>query len=500
MTRVHTDSTIRWLSRTILPPGNLTSLRRAIAGTPHGVMLESVAQDRTFGRFSIYAWDAVRIITTVEESERNIFGILRDQLCPAASFDSPPELPFVGGWIGYLAYECGGWIEPTARHNPSYVSRFPMARWMLVDTVVVFDRLRDAWHVAGVELPARLRPAARPPLADRLDVAESFVANSDVDDRCEHAPVPDSFPSVRAKVHPAGQWAYSQESYFERVRRVLEYIRAGDVFQVNLARGYQAPVAEAPIAVYERLCCRNPSIYAAYLSVGPDMPGAAILSSSPELFLSLRGRRVMTRPIKGTRPRGGDADADRLAAEELSGCVKDRAELNMIIDLERNDLGRVCEYGSVRVLDDGCIERHPTVLHRTASITGILRPEANAIDLLRATFPGGSITGAPKVRAMQIINELEPGPRGPYCGAIGYLGLDGDLQLNLAIRTLTIADQVAELFVGSGLVADSVPEEELAELEAKAAGMLAALSVDVRVTQTAAAMPVALIPVEAPNG
>ncbi len=482
------DTPIHWLSRTITPPGNPTAFRHAVARIPFGILLESIAQNRTFGRFSIYAWDAADVWPSPEAIEANPFEALRRQCRPWARFVGPrssaslpaPELPFVGGWIGYLSYECGRFVEPTAGWHADAPSRIPIAQWMLADTVVIYDRLRDAWHVAGVELPERLRPSGRASLYERLDAAEAFVADRGSQSCIQ--PIDEPSLALRAgsdrRDVADGHWTSSRDEYFARVRRTLDYIRAGDIFQANLARGYRTSVNISPFELYERLCRKNPAVYAAFLRIGTSDDDAAILSSSPELFLSLRGRRVMTRPIKGTRPRGRDEAEDCLAENELVASEKDRAELNMIIDLERNDLGRVCEFGSVRVLDEGCIETHPTVLHRTASITGLLRPDADAIDLLSATFPGGSITGAPKVRAMQIIQELEQLPRGPYCGAIGYIGLDGDMQLNLAIRTLTITDGVAEFFVGSGIVADSVPEEEYAELEAKAAGMLAALSTD----------------------
>jgi para-aminobenzoate synthetase component 1 len=279
--------------------------------------------------------------------------------------------------------------------------------------------------------------------------------------------------------HTEGErWSYSREAYLAKAERTLEYIRAGDIFQANIARRCRVPVASHPYEIYERLQEVNPSTFAAYLPLSPPnsiAAPAAIVSASPELFLQLRSGTVTTRPIKGTRPRGVTPGEDEQARRALAGSIKDRAELNMIIDLERNDLGRVCEYGTVRVESDGDIEALPTVFHRTATITGRLRQDADVIDLLRATFPGGSITGAPKVRAMQIINELEPAPRGPYCGAIGYLGLNGEMMLNLAIRTLVIRDGAADVMVGSGIVADSEPEEEYAELEAKAAGMFAAL-------------------------
>lgn len=444
----------------------------AVGGQSHAVMLESVAQSKTFGRFSVYAWSPARVICERPDEHDNPFTQLEKVCRPWMPSAAASDLPFVGGWIGYLTYEAGRHVEPSAARAGNGESPLPEWKWSLFDSALVHDRLRDQWFAAAVDLPPHLAEKPRAPMAARLEelirIAESAVA-----------------PPQRKSIQPKspGRWGYSREHYFEKVERALEYIAAGDIFQVNIARPFEIELPADPIDVYQRLCEVNPAIYAAYLQV-PESPGAspsAVISSSPELFLSVRGRRVTTRPIKGTRPRGQTPEEDAAASAELTASEKDRAELNMIIDLERNDLGRVCEYGSVRVLEDGCVETHPTVFHRTASITGLLRPDMDAIDLLRAAFPGGSVTGAPKVRAMQIINELEPTPRGAYCGAIGYIGLDGDMQLNLAIRTMTVTAGRAFLLVGSGIVSDSHPAEEFDELAAKAAGMLRALGVDPRV-------------------
>jgi para-aminobenzoate synthetase component 1 len=379
-----------------------------------------------------------------------------------------PDVPFIGGWIGFLAYEAGRFVEPAAGWKAAD-HRLPLSHWEFYDTVLIHDRRGDRWVVAGVEVPGGIGGATRPPLSLRIESIEDFVRACDrmSDKPCKR----------RTKlIHGKGEWNYGRSAYFSKISQALDYIRAGDIFQVNLARRFRAEMACAAPLLYERLCETNPAAHAAYLNV----PGAQILSSSPELFLALRDGIVVTRPIKGTRPRGRTPIADEQSRRELANSDKDRAELNMIVDLERNDLGRVCEYGTIRVIDDGRIEAHPTVFHRTATIVGRPRENADAIDLLRATFPGGSITGAPKVRAMQIIHELEPDPRGAYCGAIGYIGVNGDMQLNLAIRTLTVADGLADLSVGSAIVADSDPEEEFGELEAKAAGMFAALGIDGR--------------------
>jgi para-aminobenzoate synthetase component 1 len=434
-------------------------------------MLESVAEAQSGGRYSIFAVDAVRIECFQGAGGNDPFAQSARRWRPWRRLAQEPDLPFIGGWVGMISYEAGEFTEPTAQWCRR-AEHAPMAQWSLFDTVLIHDACDDLWTVAGLELPDDLAGKARPALEDRLSRMESFVAQA------THPRLPIGIDPFTSRI---GEWNISREKYLKQVRRALEYIRAGDIFQVNLARRFRLATDAHPVSIYQRLCEKNPAAFAAYVPIrrpdGRDDRSAAVLSSSPELFLHLRGSDVTTRPIKGTQPRGTDRQHDAAASRALAESEKDRAELNMIIDLERNDLGRVCEYGSVRVLSDGEIESHPTVFHRTATIRGRLRPGLDAVDLLRATFPGGSVTGAPKVRAMQIINELEPDARGPYCGAIGYVGLDGNMQLNLAIRTLTLAAGFVDCFVGSAIVADSDPIEEYRELKAKAAGMMAALGV-----------------------
>jgi len=271
------------------------------------------------------------------------------------------------------------------------------------------------------------------------------------------------------------RWNFTRASYTAAVRRALEYIAAGDVFQVNLSQRCSVALPRQPGSVYERLLARTPAAYGALL----DYHDHAIVSNSPELFLRVRphpdgsGRRqVLTRPIKGTRPNAPGM------LQQLRDSAKDEAELNMIVDLERNDLGRVCEVGSVKVTERRAIEEHPTVYHGVATVAGALRPDVGFVDLLRATFPGGSVTGAPKIRAMQIIDELEPVRRGPYCGAIGYVAGRHDLAFNVAIRTIVVTpDGLAHVSVGGGIVADSDPAAEYEETLVKARATLAALGV-----------------------
>ena len=255
-----------------------------------------------------------------------------------------------------------------------------------------------------------------------------------------------------------------REPFLQAVRRAQEYIAAGDIYQVNLSQRFQCAVtADAP-AIYLALRETNPAPYAAYLDIGD----AQILSSSPECFLKISGRQVTTRPIKGTRPRSADP-------AELLRSPKDNAELLMITDLERNDLGKVCEFGSVRVTELRRVETYATVHHLVSTVTGTLRADVSHLDCVRACFPGGSITGAPKIRAMEIIDELEPVARGVYCGAIGYFGPGGESQFNIAIRTVVVKDGRATFHAGAGIVADSDPQAEYEETLAKAQGIFHAL-------------------------
>ncbi len=261
--------------------------------------------------------------------------------------------------------------------------------------------------------------------------------------------------------------SFTRERYEGAVARAIEYIAAGDVFQVNLSQRFTAGLTMQPAYIYQWLVRNAPARYGAYL----NYDDYCLISNSPELFLKIDGRHITTCPIKGTRPLG-----DRMA-DELLASVKDTAELNMIVDLERNDLGRVCETGTVRVTEPRQIEQHPTVYHGVATIEGTLREDVTLVDVLRATFPGGSVTGAPKIRAMQIVDELEPVRRNAYCGAIGYVARDGNCAFNLAIRTMTAKDGLIHIPVGGGIVADSVPAAEYEETLVKAKAMFEALGI-----------------------
>jgi para-aminobenzoate synthetase component 1 len=264
---------------------------------------------------------------------------------------------------------------------------------------------------------------------------------------------------------------FSSQDYLETVRRAIEYIHAGDCFQVNIAQRLLYPEKDHPARLYRRLRKCNPAPFGGYL----DMGDFVLASASPERFLRVDNGEVEARPIKGTRPRGPSPAEDRIIMEELLASGKDRAENIMIVDLLRNDLGRVCQYGTVRVPDLCRLETYEYVHHLVSEVRGRLRDGLGPIDLLRAAFPGGSVTGAPKIRAMEIIAELEPTARGPYCGSLAYLGFDGSVDSSILIRTFTIGRGWVQFPVGGGIVADSDPEREYDETLHKAEGLIRAL-------------------------
>jgi para-aminobenzoate synthetase component 1 len=266
---------------------------------------------------------------------------------------------------------------------------------------------------------------------------------------------------------------FDRQGYLAAVRRAIDYVHAGDCFQVNIAQRLLTPAVLPPAELYGRLRERNPAPFAGYFEISDR---TALLSASPERFLRVTDGEVETRPIKGTRPRGETPAADQARIDELLHSEKDRAENVMIVDLLRNDLGRVCRYGSVCVEAVCQLETHPYVHHLVSEVRGRLRPELGPIDLLRAAFPGGSVTGAPKIRAMEIIAELEPTRRGPYCGSVGYLGFDGSMDTSIVIRTYAVKDGMVTFQAGGGIVADSDPAAEYEETLDKARALIAALS------------------------
>jgi len=358
--------------------------------------------------------------------------------------------PFWGGFFVYLAYEFSGRLE----HLPGPKGDFPGPLAVAVEVHAGLVRDHRSGRAAAFCTGAKA--------AERLEALVRWAGR--LPEEPWRAPVED----LPAPVEAPG------EVYMEGVRQAREYIRAGDVFQVNLARAWQAGPLAAPDtpALYDRLRRANPAPFAALARL-PD--GTEVLSSSPERLLRVRNGDAETRPIAGTRPRSAEAEADRALSDELQRHPKERAEHVMLIDLERNDLGRVCEAGSVEVDELMALETYAHVHHITSNVRGRLASGQDSEDALRALFPGGTITGCPKVHCMEIIHELEPRPRGPYTGSMGYLCYDGAADLNILIRTLVVAEGRLEFLTGAGIVADSVPEQELEETRAKARGLLRAL-------------------------
>ena len=367
------------------------------------------------------------------------------------------EIHFCGGAVGYFGYEFGARGEGVLPSSPE-VGDLPDAQFGFYDGVIAFD------------LSSGKTFAVANPVAQRSAAAIMANLRAAVSDALAEAP-PDL---LRAEKSAAGPLVsnLTHEDYLKRVQRVKAYIAAGDVYQVNLSQRFAMATSEPSFIIYERLRKFSPAPFGAYFNGGDFQ----ILSSSPELFLRIDAEGcAVTRPIKGTRPRGRDAVADQRLSAELLASEKDQAELLMIVDLERNDLGRVCRFGSIRVEERCRLEVHPTVFHLVATISGQLAEGYDQFDCLRSMMPGGSITGAPKIRAMQIIDELEPCRRNIYTGSIGYLGFNGTCDLNIAIRTILCREGSAYYQVGGGIVSDSDPESEYQETLTKGRAMRAAL-------------------------
>jgi len=429
---------------------------------PGLLLLESICRQTPYARYSILACRPVDHLVADAASDdaqpRQAWQKLSASI--RLNGDRPYDLPFTGGWAGYLPYEFGeAHIGMAARSAAAPGTDRP--RMGLYDTTAIYDHRKRRWYIVACELEQSCRPVKTrlEELEAGLRAARRFEPYVQEVGGGLAPPVPLPTPNMH------------RQDYLRRVSRAQAHIRAGDIYQLNLTQRFTTEAAIDPVELYLRLRQCNRSAFAALIRDGHRW----VLSSSPELFLNCDGRRVVTRPIKGTAPRPR-APADVTAARRaLAASEKDRAELNMIIDLLRNDLGRVCEFGSIRVAAEGDIEVHPTVLHRVATIIGRLRGDATPVGLLASSFPGGSVTGCPKIRAMQIIRELEPTPRDVYCGAIGYLGLDGAMCLNVAIRTMLYDQGQLHIYSGGAITADSNPEAEYREVLAKAEGMFRAI-------------------------
>jgi para-aminobenzoate synthetase component I len=477
--------------------GGLDALFAACAEQPHAFFLESSLPAGGLGRHSFFGFAPVAVFRVENGAASVAWNDGRSERLGGDPLDALRMLherqgakhartaagsdvtPFAGGAVGFFSYEFGLRFEGLSRSRADDIA-VPEAVWAFYDVVVVREEMSGK-----IFLTTALADAAEAGRAlDRFEhevgvrLTESRAARvgrvvlNEPERRREQSDVEGA-----DRVQPAGDVRhitsnFTRAGYEAAIARVKEYIRSGDVYQINLSQRFSAPLGCAPAELYRQLRRQSPAPYGCFL----NFDGVQLVGVSPERFLRVDGDRVSTRPIKGTRPRGGDAREDARLKDELARSEKDRAELLMIVDLERNDLGRVCVPGSVRVSELYAIEPHPTVWHQVAEVSGTLRSGADVFDCIRAAFPGGSITGAPKIRAMQIIDELEPHRRHVYTGAIGYLGFDGRAELNIAIRTFTCVAGRAYFHAGGGVVWDSQPAAEYEETLTKAKALRAALA------------------------
>jgi anthranilate synthase component 1 len=426
-------------------------------------LLESAEQGRV-GRYSFIGVRPRKVLRWSLSDGGDPYAIAGAELSgyrPAALEGLPP---FAGGAVGVFAYDLVRTVEPLGDPNPDPIG-VPDLALMLTDGLVVFDHLKHTVTVlANAYADGDLEGSYAAALAMIAEIRAKLSG-----------PVPRPGETTGHRQVPSFKSNMEPERFEEIVARVIEYIRAGDAYQVVPSQRWSAPVPVEAFSIYRGLRAVNPSPYMYFLDFGDfEVAGA-----SPEPLITVSGRRVSTRPIAGTRPRGANAEEDRAMAEELLADPKERAEHVMLVDLGRNDLGRVCEYGSVKVDDFMAVESYSHVMHIVSSVVGRLRDDVGALDALRSVLPAGTLSGAPKVRAMQIIDELEPVKRGGYGGAIGWVSYTGDLDTCIHIRTVVIKDGVAHIQAGGGTVADAKPDYERRESEAKARAVLQAIELAV---------------------
>jgi para-aminobenzoate synthetase component I len=469
---------------------------------PYVLFLDSAAPDHPDAHYSFLTADPVCVVRSKGEvtevwrrpadkwtsDSGDALGVAR-ALLPAEPVDPVPGLPpFQGGIAGYIGYDWGAILErlPRPRFDDLHI---PDVVLCLYDWVIAWDHRTKVTWLVSTGLP-EAGPARERHARARMDVVRERLQgrqNSGTADQFRPGSGPSLLPHLTRRPTPAPTYpaigiesaarlglrsTFTRQGYLDAVSRVREYILAGDIFQANLSQRFQGQWGTTPFDLYRRLRRRNPAPFAAYLGFNE----VAVLSASPERFLRLDGQHIETRPIKGTRPRGLGPMHDAALGRALAESRKDRAENVMIVDLLRNDLSRVCRPGTVRVPELFALEHHPTVHHLVSTVIGEIEPGVGAVELIRAAFPGGSITGAPKVRAMEIIAELEPTQRGVYCGSIGYLSATGAMDTSIVIRTYLLLNGQVYFQAGGGIVADSDPELEYRETLDKARGLIETLA------------------------
>ena len=459
--------------------------------SPYSFFLDSALSSKGLGKFSFIGIEPFLIfkskrdritldwITRREEFRENPFFALKNLFTRFRIDQKNPEIPFIGGGVGYFSYDLKDFNERLPDRAIDDIN-IPDCLMCFYDALLAFDHSRREFFIISSGFPERgkkriYRQRARlESLKNRIraiDRSSTSVWKSNFYQLSGILSGRDPSPSSNS-TGPKLESNFTKDSYISAVEKAKEYIKKGDIYQVNLSQRFNVTLNTDPFDLYRILRTINPAPFASFLNFGD----IKVVSASPERFLKKEARHIQTRPIKGTRPRGMDVYEDKKLKRELVRSVKDRAENLMIIDLERNDLGRICEYGSVRVTEFMACEEYATVFHLVSTVEGKLKPKVDAIDCLINCFPGGSITGAPKIRSMEIIEELEPVKRSIYTGSIGYIGFNGNMDTSIAIRTFIIKGELAYFQVGGGIVYDSDPEKEYQETLDKAKALINAIS------------------------
>ncbi|MEI6562856.1 MAG: anthranilate synthase component I [bacterium] len=429
-------------------------------------LLESMEGGEKWGRYSFVGIDPRPFL---EVDHRQVGKGLEEirRIFKGVRVAALPGLPrFIGGAVGFIGFEAMGEFERMPEPKPGRAGMRLRSRFVQADRMIVFDNIR---HTIKIVVCTRPSESPSPEAAYRRAVSEI--------EGIEHTlnqPVERPAPRRCGEVQFASNM--TQDEFCAMVKRAKDYITAGDIIQVVLSQRFSAKGDIPPLDLYRALRLLNPSPYTFFLKLGSQI----LVGSSPEVMVRLTGNHVELRPIAGTRPRGKDEAEDRALADELLSDEKEKAEHVMLVDLGRNDIGRLAEMGSVQVTDYMMIERYSHVMHLVSHVQGVLRKEFDAYDVIRATFPAGTLSGAPKIRAMEIIHELEPEPRGVYGGAVGYVGYDGNMDLAITIRTMEVSGGTVAIQAGAGIVYDSDPVKEFLETCQKARGMQKAVQLAAR--------------------
>ena len=461
----------RLYHKIVCAPANLPALSEMFSRLESASIIGGNAARVGAGRFSYWAAQPKEIFE-FKAGQVDPFGKLQKVLVKYKfekdCDDSLPKEIFIGGWIGYFGYELGKYIEKLPATAVEDIG-LPLIRLCLYDRLIAYDHLEGNFWLLALEL---LDDTERP--EDKLDALEHLLAKS------RRIRVPEPIPADLDNIDISLIRCNMNKKYYLRtVEKIKKYIYDGEVYQINFSQRFECDYEARAIELFHWQNRYNPSPYASFID-GGDFH---IVSASPEMFITITDGLIQTKPIKGTRPRLDEAGpayvrTKQINAEnvrELLNSEKEQAELNMIIDLERNDIARICRPGTRSVIQPRTIETYPTVFHAVATVAGQLHEKITFCDVLKALFPGGSITGAPKIRSMEIIDETEPTARGVYTGSIGFIGIDGSVCLNIAIRTIIIKDRKAYAQTGGGIVADSNPQAEWAETITKARALLAGM-------------------------